>query len=103
MNKRGKWSLPKIVVKVDKEGRNIIVTGKCERLMNVAVEDFHITLPKDPFSNTVQVAIDKVEEAIKCVAEKLDVDDAAYNKDSEVLVTHEDDEFSSSSKSASTA
>ena len=100
MNKRGKWSLPKFVLKVDKKARKITVPGKAGRRMNIAVEDISLALPEDSFENAVQVAIDKVDEVIECVAEKLDVDDVADNETSEVLVTNEDADFSGSSKSA---
>ena len=53
MNKRGKWSLPKIVLKVENETRKITVTVKFGRLMSIAVEEFRIALLKDSFANTV--------------------------------------------------
>ena len=93
MHKSGKWSLLKIVLEVDKRAHTITVPGKAERRMNVAVEDFRLALSEDSFANTVKVAIDKVYEVIVCVADNLDVDDAAENETSVVFVTHEDADF----------
>ena len=41
-----------------------------------------------------------IDEVIECVAERLDVDDAAGNKTSDILVTHGDAELLGSSKGA---
>ena len=63
-NKRGEWSLPKTIIKIDKEGTNIFVPGKSGKTICAAYEDVRIAVGENEFSKIIAKALDDIDEQI---------------------------------------
>ena len=94
MNKKGKWSTPKIVLLVDKQSGNITVPGKNGRRAIVAAEDARLALPDDSLASAVQRAIDEVDDVIDYAADAQA--EAVSTAPPLTVLTHEDADFSGS-------
>lgn len=65
IGKKGIWSTPKIVLSIDRDARSVVVPGKAGKRANVAIEDIRVAIPHDSFANTVQTAIDDLDDIIE--------------------------------------
>lgn len=73
LEKRGKWSLPKIVTAVDHDARTMRVPGKGKKDLSFAVEDIRLPSFTIEFSRMVLEALDElgtqIDESIKNINE----------------------------------
>lgn len=53
MDKKGTWSVPKIVLSVDKEAHTETISAKGGRRAVVGIEDLRLSLPSDSFAVAV--------------------------------------------------
>lgn len=61
MDKRGVWSVPKIILEVNYDACLVVVSGKAGRKVTVASEYARKAVPKDSFAHSAQQAIDSTE------------------------------------------
>lgn len=74
MDKKSTWSVPKIVLSVDKEARTVTIPAKGGRRAVVGIEDLRLAFPCDSFAVAVQEAINNVENSIYDVVDATDCD-----------------------------
>lgn len=63
--KRGEWSSPKKIIKIDQDGRNVFVPGKLGKTVCAAFEDVRLAIEENEFSKIVSDALDALDNEIE--------------------------------------
>ena len=78
--KRGKWSLPKLILSINHDARSLTVQGKNHKTRTVSIEDIRLATPDHSLAKTVQEGIDILDDYL----EDLKQGDSNYETESAI-------------------
>lgn len=75
-NKRGQWSAPKKIIKIDHDGRNVQVPGRTGNTVCAAFEDVRLAIMHNDFAKLISDALDILDNEIE-----VDIDNISTEED----------------------
>ena len=70
-DKRGKWSVPKVILDFDRNSGTVAVPGKNGKTIKAAIEDVRPALPENTLASAVQDGIDTLSRSLDDVIDQL--------------------------------
>ena len=71
-DKRGKWSLPKVILEFDHYSGTVTVPGKNGKTVKAAIEDVRLALSENTFASAIQDGIDTLSRSINDTIDHLE-------------------------------